>query len=166
MPRPKKPIEEKVLDGTYRKSRHGPLPENLEKWRQGEGDAPGPPEKPADLDEAAGLMWDRVIATRPGSIWPSDGPLLKVFCVWWSLFEKTAVKAAEDLTAQTFTPLGIATDKVEKLAARFGLTPKDRAALPVVDVGPKKAKVETRAADIDGHLGDGPKKSKKSRKGS
>lgn len=162
MPRPRKPLEQHLVDGTYRPVKHGPLPDNLEKWRQGEGDAPGLPEKPSDLDEQAAAMWDRVIATRPGTVWPSDGPLLKVFCVWWSLFEKAAKKAADDQTAQTFTPLGIATDKVEKLAARFGLSPKDRAALPVVNDGPKKAKVQTRAADIDGHL-DKPAK-KKSRK--
>lgn len=152
MARPKKPLEQHLVDGTYRPNKHGPLPENLEKWRNGDGDAPGLPDKPDDLDERAAEMWDRVIETRPGTIWPSDGPLLKVFCVWWSLWEKAATVAGKDPATQAFTALGIATDKVEKLAARFGLSPKDRAALPVADEGPRKAKVESRPADIDAHM--------------
>ena len=164
MARNKKPLEQHVIDGTYRPSVHGPLPANLESWRHGDGPAPGLPDKPVDLDATAAEMWDRVIATRQGTIWPSDGPMLKVFCVWWSLWEKASAKAAIDLTQQTFTPLGIATDKIEKLAARFGLSPKDRAALPVVQSGPKKAQVETRDKDIDGHLSS-PSAKKKSRKG-
>lgn len=144
MPRPKKPLEQHIVDGTYRPSVHGPLPENLENWRQGEGDAPGLPEKPSGLEGPASAMWDEVIRNRPGTVWPSDGPLLEVYCEWWALWRTALVTAKGEPTTQHLTALGIITDKVEKLGAKFGMSPKDRAALPVVQKGPKKAQVETR----------------------
>lgn len=166
MPRPKKPLEQHIVDGTYRPSIHGPLPPKLESWRQGEGDAPGLPEKPADLSAAATVMWEQVLRTRPGTIWPSDAVMLAVYCEWWSIWKEALLLAQLRPSTKTLTPLGIITDKLDKLGAKFGLSPKDRAALPVVQSGPKKAQVETRPSDIDDHLkSPGRSKARKKRKG-
>lgn len=145
MPRPRKPIEQKVLDGSYRPNKDGPLPENLQDWRNGDGPEPGPPEKPGDLSEEASRMWDHVLATSPVRIWPGHAAALTVYCEWWSLWKLCLVKAQAAKGMPKLTSLGISTDKLLLLGAKFGLTPKDQSAMPVAESsGPKKAKVATR----------------------
>lgn len=162
MPRPKKPVEQHVIDGTYRPCRHGELPDAVQAWAKGDADSPGEPEKPDGLSEPASKMWDRVLLTRTGTIWPSDAPILAVYCEWWGLWQNALAVAVAKPVTQNLTALGIVTDKLDKLGAKFGLSPKDRAALPVVDTGPKKARVETRPADVDKHMR--PPKAKKKRR--
>ncbi len=158
MPRPRKSPEQHKIDGTYRPSLHGPLPDKFQTWMDGGGDGPPPaPVKPDSLSAEASVMWDFVLETRPGMVWPSDGPILAVYCEWWALWKLVLTLAQGKPSAKTLTPLGIITDKVDKLGAKFGLSPKDRVALPVVQTGPKKAKVQSRAADIDAHLPPPPK---------
>jgi len=131
------------------------LPEKLESWRQGEGPAPGPPVKPR-LSAAASAMWDHLIATCPGRFFPSQGHILKRYCVFVSIFDAKSELAEADpkaLTQQHLIEMGIADTKLLALEKELGLTPLAQSKMPVVDTGPKKAKVETRPADIDDHLG-------------
>lgn len=168
MARPKKPLEQHIVDGTYRPSVHGPLPEKLEAWRQGDGDAPGFPEKPADLSPDESVIWDHAIATSAGRFWPSHANALGRYCFFEAVFraKRKAILEAGGLDKATqpqMIEIGIADTKLSSLEKEFGMTPKAQAALPVVQTGPKKAQVETRPDDIDAHL-EPRKAKKKSRK--
>jgi len=66
----------------------------------------------------------------------ADSAALGMLCYWYALWRKRA-RALDRLPAvtkklhQTIVQVAIAFDKFEKLAARFGLTPSDRAKLGV-----------------------------------
>lgn len=167
MPRPPKPLEQKVLDGSYRPCKDGPLPEKLQSWRSGDGPAPGPPEKPTDLSEEASKMWDHVLATVPGRVWPSDLVYLVMYCEWWALWVDAQKKMKGSPSAvKSLTGFGIMTDKLDKLGAKFGLSPKDRMAMPVVEDGPKKARVDSRQpTDLDRQVDSEPKPKRSRKKG-
>jgi phage terminase small subunit len=138
--RPPKPIEAKVLDGTYRPGRDGPL---------AAADLPGPPpEKPANLSVAAGEWWDRIVVLMAGIVKPTDIPLLTDVCRW--LARMDALADLIDSTDPTdpgyhkaLIGAAICTDKLSTLSTRFGMTPADRARLRV-NAGPQRAKVATR----------------------
>lgn len=150
MPRPRKPIEQKVLDGTYRPNKDGPLPAELQGWRKGDGPEPGPPEKPSDLSPEASKQWDHVLACSPVRIWPSHAAALTAYCEWWAMFKLCLGRALASAATPNLTSLGISTDKLLLLGAKFGLTPKDQSAMPVVESsGPKKAKTPSRPSGID-----------------
>lgn len=137
--RPPKPIEEHILAGTYKPSRHGPL---------APADLPGPPpEKPGDLSPVAAECWDRVLAVRAGVVKPSDRDALVVYCEWWSLWVETLAMVREadgGGRAQLMTSLAIATDKLAASFSRFGLSPSDRAKLRIETTGPAAPKVRSR----------------------
>lgn len=97
----------------------------------------------------ASKKWDEVIATRPGGIFPSDGTLLEEFCCVWAEIQKIKKSIVNCETGsamhKSLTVLrGINQDKLLAIGSRFGLTPVDRVRMPVVESGPKKARVETR----------------------
>jgi len=127
---PKKPLELKLLEGTYRRDRDGDLSTMLR--------APGEPQKPTDLDGAAGEFWDRWVPhlVALGVAKEIDTPALEQMCFWWGrakdlrrLLQKIS-KAA--LTKEYFRVqvLAAQADKTfNQVASRFGLTPADRARL-------------------------------------
>lgn len=161
MPRPRKPIEQKIIDGSYRPCKDGPLPESLKDWRSGDGPAPGPPKKPKDLSADASKIWLAVLKSIPGRVWPSDSMMLAIYCEWCALWAKCLLTASASPTTQNLTALGIITDKIEKLGAKFGLSPKDRAAMPVENTGPVKAKTPSRPSGIDDEMAKPPSRKKK-----
>jgi len=137
--RPKKELGD-LAPGSYRPSRHGPLPP----------EPGGAPTKPKGLSKVGSSLWDLVIATRP-NVRESDGPALQLVCLWWERCVAglgKAKKAAPNQASQLATAAAIATDKWLALAARFGLTPVDRTKLRKADTtaeSPRQpAAVETR----------------------
>jgi len=77
MPRPRKPDELHLIQGTYRRDRHGD-PATKPKYN-------GPVEGPPDyFDEAQRAAWYELVDNAPeGVLWRSDSPfveLMAVFC--------------------------------------------------------------------------------------
>jgi len=127
--RPRKPKALKVLQGTFRKDRDGDPASEVP--------AEGEPRKPTDLKEAASTFWDEIV---PGLVAARiaracDTAALTVLCQWWDRYlrfssaldeiEEPKDKEARRLTIMT----GIAWNQFERIAAKFGLTPADRARL-------------------------------------
>lgn len=141
MGRPRKPIEKHLLDGTFRADRHGAPPDDSGTVR--------PPVKPADLGDAAGAFWDRVVVLLEGVVRDRDGEQLAELCRWWATLQK--VRAALDKAqpgslryGRLMNQASTAAATFDRIAKRFGLTPADRAALHVEQTGPVKAKVAVR----------------------
>jgi phage terminase small subunit len=139
--RPRKSIEQHLADGTYRADRHGPLPTA--------DDPTPPPVKPSDLGGEAGEFWDQVTGLLRGVVRDRDAPLLAELCWQWAELRRIkAVIAKTKPGAKGYNQLlvghAITTDKFDKIAGRFGLTPADRAKLKVEAVGPPKPKVLAR----------------------
>jgi hypothetical protein len=70
-------------------------------------------------------------------------------CWWWAELQKIQVQLKVMVPGQkgykdALTSAGVAIDKVDKIGAKFGLTPADRAKLGVVNAGPPVAKVPVR----------------------
>ena len=116
----RKPLRVHQLHGTYRDDRHG----QPSKATSTGGDLPPKP----DLDPIAAAMWDLVTETRAPWLAESDGPALQALCEAWALRCSAHAALRDDATAQeprvAFTAYQAA---FERLAARFGLTPTDRA---------------------------------------
>lgn len=143
MPRgQRKSIEQHVLDGTYRAYRHGPLTAD---------NSPSltPLTKPANLTPAEGVAWDELVVLLAGVVKPRDSFMLVELCRWVvranAIAEALAsMKVGAKGHAQMLTMSAIATDKVNLLSGRFGLSPSDRAKLGANDHTPVVAKVKTR----------------------
>lgn len=143
--RPRKPAEIKLLEGTFREDRDGvppiPLPPAPEL----------PPAPPKYLKGEALTFWTENVPglVARGTAHAADAPALAMFCEWFALYRKLS-RALARLAAghkryhQTVVQLGIAFDKWAGLAARFGLTPSDRAKLGASTAGPRKSGVATR----------------------
>lgn len=145
MPRPRKPVEQHIIDGTYRKDRHGPAPQPDPDG----GDDLGPPVKPRSLTGEAGKIWDQLARQLTGVLRARDTLLLVEMCRWWAELKRVqgALKKSrpgEKGYNQLLIGAGICSDKLDKLASRFGLTPADRAKLRAVEVVPGRPKVATR----------------------
>jgi phage terminase small subunit len=142
MGRKRKPVELRLLDDTYKPSRHGPLPD-LDEVRT-------PPAKPAHVKGAAAKVWSALSKSLSGVLRESDGHLLADLCIAWAELRRCQVELGKqkpgDVKYQrTLICFGICSDKVNKLAGLFGLTPSDRAKLRFEQsAGPAKAKVATR----------------------
>lgn len=145
MGRNRRPVESRLLDGTYQPSRHGPLPDPVE--------GAGPPVKPADLDGDAGRLWDSLTVLLAGVVRDRDATMLAELCWQWAELQRIKEVIAKKTPGakgynQLLVAAGICTDKFDKIASRFGLTPSDRAKLgatqsepirPVVAIRPKSA---------------------------
>lgn len=139
--RPRKPTAAKILDGTYRPDRDG-SPEQVVS-------AAGSPEPPPELQGDALAFWRRVI---PGLCERNcaavcDASALAMMCEWWARYRRysealDAMIPTDKGTYQMTVLCGIATTNFDKLAARFGLTPSDRAKLRADPV--KRQAVPTR----------------------
>lgn len=132
--RPRKPIQAKILDGSYREDRDGPIPP-----------ATGsPPESPAGLHGEALAFWGRVVPDliERGVVAGSDTTALVLMCEWWALYRRLRDSLPPEGSlagqTQTITQMAIATDKFDRLASRFGLNPSDRARLRLPPPGAAK----------------------------
>ncbi len=158
--RPRKSIEEHILNGTYRKDRHGPIEP---------ADLPAPfPSKPKSLPVSAGAVWDRLAAVLNGVAKARDVPTLEDLCRWIDRAERinvvlSAMDPAETGYVKALTGAAIATDKILQLSARFGISPADRAKLRSdTSSGPPKPKVKVRTPTKSDRTGP-PKTVPKSR---
>ena len=139
--RPRKPVERKILDGTFRQDRDGPAPAG----------PLGEPAKPPFLSPIAADLWDLVVPglVAQGVAGERDTPALVSMCEWWSLYRvnmdrlyQTAGGQARKvpLAGKPARALQIgaaeASRQFQALAARFGLTPADRARLKTPEQPP------------------------------
>ena len=124
------PTELKLIRGTYRADRHGPLDAQA---RPG-----GEPTPPRDLRGEALRFWKRIVPplVALGVAKAIDTTMLTEACRWWQLYKKFAAHAEGldpgDKTAMR--GLMMATmmwKKVDSILTRFGLSPVDRAGLKV-----------------------------------
>ena len=92
--------------------------------------ATGVPPMPADLDPVAKGTWEWICRTRANWLAISDGLALRHLCELWSLRTATMAILRENPTDRgarvSFQMYGA---EFSKLAAKFGLTPQDRARL-------------------------------------
>ncbi len=149
MPTPRKSLEQHIKDGTYRRDRHGPRPEEIARTPVSERVVPANPERPEDLTGVAGEVWDKLIGLLGEAVHDRDRPLLAELCRWWAELKRVQTALAESAPGekgynQLLIAGGICSDKLDKLASRFGLTPADRAKLKAENTGPPIAKVPTR----------------------
>lgn len=139
----------KLLEGTYRADRDGPV--------EGAVRAVGAPQPPADLDGEALAYWHRIVPglVASGVAAACDSEALGLLCWWLEQLHRmradidrrwTAAEAsgAPANLGHALVAAGIATDKFNQLASRFGLTPSDRAKLRVEPQGPPQTPVPPR----------------------
>ena len=124
MARRRKPVELRLLEGTYRADRHGPIPEA----------GGSPPIKPRDLAGDAGSIWKRLVAYLAPVLRESDGPMLAELCWWWAELRRAQAVIAETKPGASaylkkLSAVSACSEKVNRLASQFGLTPTDRAKL-------------------------------------
>lgn len=147
MGRPRKPVTDHLVNGTYRPSRHGPVGDPVR-------NEPGqvcekPPAKPRSLTGPAGDVWDDLIAILGGIVRKRDVPALADLCRWVARMQRIAgtvdeMDPTDPAFVKTLTAAGIATTNFERYCSKFGLTPRDRVRLGVPDSDAGKAKVATR----------------------
>lgn len=121
--RPAKPLKLKLLEGGYREDRDGQPSLAM-------ATATGAPRKPADLDDVGSALWDVVCSQQKSYLSESDATALAALCQLWSLRARTLAMAnrrPEDKDIRC-SFLGYH-NAAEKLLAKFGLTPSDRARL-------------------------------------
>jgi hypothetical protein len=167
MPRPKKSLEDHVRDRTYREDRHGPLPPNLLRiWNGGNdvaiADVPNNEacktesiisipvgiEKPGDIGDEAGLIWDWLIEKLAGTITDRDAMRLRDLAEWWAELNRARRSMAELKPGtigytRVMNAVAVCEDRVNKASERFGLTPADRAKLRVSNPISTSPKVPT-----------------------
>lgn len=142
--RPSKPVALKVLDGTYRESKDGPLAEQVM--------ASGVPVAPADLDGEARAFWDQVVPglVAIGVAVAMDAPELVAMCQWHARYvrygrQMDGVEPTSIKPNQLIYLTGVAWMNFDKIASRFGLTPSDRAKLRVKPAGGCESKTPVPA---------------------
>lgn len=125
--RPRKPVQAKILAGTYRADRDGD-PASLVR-------AAGSPVAPAHLSGEALAFWGRIVPglVASGVAAACDGPALTAMCEWWARYRRYSealdAAPADGDAYQLLVMVGISTTNFDRLASRFGLTPSDRAKL-------------------------------------
>ena len=138
MGRPRKPTSRHKLEGTHRNNEHGDRVDDLL--------CLGTPSKPQDVTDnaEASELWDLVIGgTHPSMQAAIDAPALEQLAMSWAawrhytrlLFEPNAdlkeERAIQILQKDAF-------GQFDKIAARFGMTPCDRAKLQLQPPGEEK----------------------------
>lgn len=123
----------KLHEGTYREDRHGG---SLKVH-------PGSPRKPVWLDEAAALIWDETIAElerTPGLLAEVDGAALALYCDARRQYHEFDEQIRKDGNTIISLTAGLkahpllarreaARAAVDRLGAKFGMSPSDRASL-------------------------------------
>lgn len=157
MGRPRKPTEVRELEGN---PGHRPIP-----------DSPKYPpicgQVPPELGEYGRNLWERLVTAngRNGVLQETDWPTLLAMCQEWELYQTAMREVSEGgFTVDTrgnsdASPSRVrnparliaqgAFDRFEKLAARFGLTPVDRAR---IDSGAEREEMDPVAASRKGAL--------------
>ncbi len=126
-----KPVELHILEGTYRKYRHAGTPL-----------ADGVPEMPKSFNDRsvfareAKAFWERTVPRlmEKGIVGFLDTTYLTVLCEWWARYRKFSaaldrVGATNKKAAKLILLADLACREVDRIGARFGLTPVDRARL-------------------------------------
>lgn len=141
MPRQRKPLEEHKRDGTFRADRHGAIA-NAEQLV-----ADGKPQMPVTFVGDAKEFWEQRIAplVELKVAKALDTPQLVAMCEWWARYRKVS-KALDDAdpTGDPFlyTRLSASTARCwqmfSKIAAKFGMSPADRASLRIEGEAKKK----------------------------
>lgn len=140
MGRKARAVVDRIADGTYQASRHGPPPDD--------GGEVERLERPKSLEGRAAEVWDEYTALLSGVVRRRDIPVLVELCRWVARSDRIA-EALDAMGVDTpayralSVTAGIASDKVDKFAARFGANPVDRPKVPQGE-GPKAARVPTR----------------------
>lgn len=144
--RPKKPTALKILTGTYRKDRDGAP--------NAEPKPAGSPKKPKDLDGEAGKFWDLIVPqlVELKIATALDAPELARLCRWWAIEQKSLdyldgldadlVGSSEWYRVQL--QAGHARNQWDRIAARFGMSPADRAKLRIEASSSKPRGVRAR----------------------
>jgi len=130
MGRPRKPIAQHLLDGTYREDRHGNsfLPD-------------GEPVMPDWLSPEAQELWESIVPplVKSGVATAVDAAELTALCDWWGLYRiaRQSLASIEDRKSRPYYDTqilaGAAFKQFNTIASRFGLTPSDRARLQVAE---------------------------------
>lgn len=134
MGRPRKPTEKHVRDGTLRKDRHG------SRTKQPKFD--GEPERPAGLSADARKHWETIVPAliAQGVAKSIDAPALAAMCEQWGEYCAAKRLKVYDLKEkrQRQMLINAALRAWRDLAARFGMTPTDRAKIEVQPDGEKE----------------------------
>lgn len=140
--RPRKPVAQKVAEGTFRPDRDGDPALQVE--------ASGLPVPPADLSAEALAFWNLIVPQLVASkvAAEADSTQLGMMCQWWARYQRYSEACdtlpIDDKGLYQMTVLcGIAWTNFDKIAARFGLTPSDRAKLRV-DPSKAATRVDSR----------------------
>jgi phage terminase small subunit len=139
--RPRKPVEAKILQGTFRADRDGAPGVQIQ--------ADGEPVPEVRLTGKALAFWRSRVPdlVARGLAKGCDGPALTMMCQAWALYWWFVAKMnrpkVKNLTALN-TAAAIQFDKFTKIAAQFGLTPGDRAKLRLPGGEKKASGIPTR----------------------
>lgn len=142
--RPPKPIAMRIADGTYDPEKHGvdPMP------------TMGSPVMPAHLAGDAKDLWELVVPTmvKHGIAGEIDAPELTIMCEFWAEYRRVmkwvqSMDVKHPKYGKMLFTAGTANTNFNNAAAKFGMTPSDRAKLGV-DLKEKKASgVQPRKRD-------------------
>lgn len=122
--RPPIPTEFHRLNGTFRQDRHG--------GRLDAAPLPGTLNRPGNLSPAAGALWDEIAATLPpGTLAAIDAAALTACCEWFARWKDLdrRLQAGDGDEYKLLTLAAVASKQFATLAAKFGLSPSDRAKL-------------------------------------
>lgn len=122
--RPRTPTELHRLNGTFRQDRHG--------GRLDAAPLPGMLDKPGNLSPAAGALWDEIAATLPpGTLAAIDAAALTACCEWFARWKDLdrRLQTGDGDEYKLLTLAAVASKQFAALAAKFGLSPCDRAKL-------------------------------------
>ncbi len=115
-----KPLQAHILAGSYRRDRHGPIPER---------EPEGRPDKPPDLTPEAAAFWDSVCSELidSGIAKRIDAPAMRVMADLWGQLQR-ASRLADANAGDVNARRAVTTLAAEfgRWAARFGLSPSDR----------------------------------------
>lgn len=135
--RPSIPFDRRVFEGTARSDRYGTADEQPK--------ADGKPTPPPDLSPGARAVWDSLLPQIASWVRAADSLELGRFCQWYAWHLTVCEKINASKKGGTLHQRSWAERtwvQCDKIAARFGLTPSDRAKLRVT--GGEKPKVPAR----------------------
>jgi phage terminase small subunit len=134
--RPRKPIEEHLLNSTFRADRHGD--------RAAGAVADGVPTRPSGLNAAERWFWDEVVGglVALGFAKRIDTATLRAAAEFWSLYRGALAVAKKNPTDQAARSAVVAYHASwQSAASRFGLSPSDRMRIRCLASDPTKARI-------------------------
>jgi phage terminase small subunit len=125
--RPRKPTSQHKLEGTFRADRH----------EKNEPRPSGEPYKIGELGVHALVLWDRVVPelVRMKVATAIDSPELFAMCEWWGEYRDLQTNKEMDPYNRACA-MAASYKQFRSIAARFGLTPADRAKLDIDEADP------------------------------